>query len=253
MPRKSTVSRKTETTETNSVTPETTETSSVALETNSVVSETTQPVVTKVKKTKTKTSKKEKKEKKEDEDDNDDVVSDVETTTLKNGKKIRKVPTRDSVVVTFDELIASIETEISHLRETPQNKTKGVKFLRSLGKRLKTLRGQTTRVMKQRVRTPRKNNVNSGFLKQVPFSKDLAKFTGWDPELPRSRCDVTKYLCEYIREHNLQNPEDKRQILADTKLSKLLAFDPKKSTVPLTYPHMQKLLVPHFTKAQTTA
>ena len=106
--------------------------------------------------------------------------------------------------------------------------------------------------MKQKVRAPRKNNTNSGFNKQVPFSKDLAKFTGWNPELPRSRVDVTKYICDYIKEHNLQNPEDKRKILADAKLSKLLAFDPKKSSVPLTYPHIQTLLKPHFINLETT-
>ena len=178
----------------------------------------------------------------------EEVLSDVETTVE---SKSRRQPTKESVVEYFDELIASIEAEISRLRETPQNKTKGVKFLRSLGKRLKSLRGQTTRVMKQRVRTNRKNNNNSGFLKPVKISKDMAKFTGWDPEVLRSRVDVTKYVCNYIRENNLQNPTDRRQILADNKLSKLLKYDSKTSSEPLTYYRIQTHLKPHFIKTES--
>jgi len=178
----------------------------------------------------------------------EEVLSDVETTVE---SKSRRQPTKESVVEYFDELITSIEDEISRLRETPQNKTKGVKFLRSLGKQLKSLRGQTTRVMKQRVRTNRKNNNNSGFLKPVKISKDMAKFTGWDPEVLRSRVDVTKYVCNYIRENNLQNPTDRRQILADNKLSKLLKYDSKTSSEPLTYYRIQTHLKPHFIKTET--
>lgn len=178
----------------------------------------------------------------------EEVLSDVETTVE---SKSRRQPTKESVVEYFDELITSIEAEISRLRETPQNKTKGVKFLRSLGKRLKSLRGQTTRVMKQRVRTNRKNNNNSGFLKPVKISKDMAKFTGWDPEVLRSRVDVTKYVCNYIRENNLQNPTDRRQILADNKLSKLLKYDSKTSSEPLTYYRIQTHLKPHFVKVDS--
>ena len=177
-----------------------------------------------------------------------DVVSDVESEA---GVKSRQQPTKESVVDSFDDLVLSIEAEIVRLRETAQTKTRGVKFLRSLGKRVKTLRGQTTRVMKQRVRTNRKNNNNSGFLKPVKISKDMAKFTGWDPEQLKSRVDVTKYVCNYIRENNLQNPTDRRQILADSKLSKLLKYDSKTSSEPLTYYRIQTHLKPHFLKTES--
>lgn len=206
-----------------------------------------------------------KEERVEEVEELEEETSDVETTVKSNDKKdvahevdsdevvetkTRRQPTRESVVESFDELVASIESEIARLRETPQTKTKGVKFLRSLGKRVKSLRGQTTRVMKQRVRTNRKNNNNSGFLKPVQISKEMAKFTGWDPELLRSRVDVTKYVCNYIRENNLQNPTDRRQILADSKLSKLLSYDAKKATEPLTYYRIQTHLKPHFIKSE---
>jgi upstream activation factor subunit UAF30 len=77
----------------------------------------------------------------------------------------------------------------------------------------------------------------------------MAKFTGFDPKVQHSRVDVTKFLCKYIKDKNLQNPVNKREINADPALSKLLNYDPKTS-VPLTYPSMQKLLKNHFAKPQ---
>jgi chromatin remodeling complex protein RSC6 len=169
-------------------------------------------------------------------------------------KKKRTVPTRDSVLAEFDELIASVEKEIEVLRDS-STKTKGVKFLRTLGKRLKALKGHSTRIISKRSSAPRKTgtNTSSGFLKPVKISKEMSKFTGWDTKELKSRVDVTKFLCNYIREHKLQNEGDKRQINPDQKLQKLLNYDPKTSTQPLTYYHLQTLLKSHFPKPEAAA
>lgn len=172
-------------------------------------------------------------------------------TTTGGTKKPRQTPTRESVISSFDELVEMVNTEIQHLRESPV-KTKGIKFLRSLNKRVKTLRGHTIRVMKQKQKnkTDRKVNKNSGFLKPVKISKDLAKFTGWDEDQLRSRVEVTKYICNYISEHDLQNPADRRQIRPDAKLQKLLGYNPKKTEEPLRYYSLQTHLKTqnHFPK-----
>ncbi len=176
-----------------------------------------------------------------------DSVDDLQTD--ENGKK-RVAPTRDSILANIDEMIASVESEIATLRES-KTKTKGIKFLRSLNKKLKTLKNHSSRVIKQRNTGTRKSsNVNSGFLKPVQISTEMAKFTGWNVNEPKSRVDVTKYICKYIKENELQNPKDKRQILADSKLSKLLNYDPKKESEPLTYYRIQSYIKPHFIKAE---
>jgi chromatin remodeling complex protein RSC6 len=77
----------------------------------------------------------------------------------------------------------------------------------------------------------------------------MAKFTGWDPTELKSRVDVTKFICAYVKDHNLQNPEDRRQILADPKLTKLLKYDVKKEGNPLTYFRIQTSLKNHFPKS----
>lgn len=201
----------------------------------------------KVKQTKTpKTPKSTKTEKDVPVPDDELDVSDVDESSTLESKKTRSAPTKESVLEGFDELITVIDEEIGRLRESSQ-KAKGVKFLRSLGKRVKTLRGQSVRVMKQKQKTNRKNNTNSGFLKPVQISKDMAKFTGWNHDDLKSRVDVTKYICNYIRENNLQNPEDRRQILADKKLAKLLDYDTSSDSKPLTYYRIQTYMKKHFT------
>ena len=56
---------------------------------------------------------------------------------------------------------------------------------------------------------------NGAFMKPMQPSEQLAKIVGSDP-LPRS--EVTKKVWEHIKKNKLQNPENKREILADDKL-----------------------------------
>lgn len=172
----------------------------------------------------------------------------TESAVTADTSKTRHVPTRESVETEFNELISSLEEEINKLRSTSA-KSKGVKFLRTINKRVKALRNHALRVSKQR-QTTRRNNTNSGFLKPVQISKDLAKFTGWEQTQLRSRVDVTKFICDYIRDHNLQDPTDKRNIRVDQdqNLKKLLKFDGKDGK-PLTYYSLQTYLKSHFSPA----
>ena len=60
----------------------------------------------------------------------------------------------------------------------------------------------------------------------MKISKELAKFAGWPEEELHSRTDVTKYICNYIKENGLQG--DKNEIKLDNKLRKLLGPHPRK-------------------------
>jgi chromatin remodeling complex protein RSC6 len=61
-----------------------------------------------------------------------------------------------------------------------------------------------------------------GLQRPVTPSADLAAITGSDP-LPRSQ--VVSKMWDYIRKNNLQNPQNKREILADDKLKKVFGTD----------------------------
>ena len=59
---------------------------------------------------------------------------------------------------------------------------------------------------------------NPALLKPLDLSADLEAVVGKGP-MPRS--EVVKKLWEYIKKHDLQNPQNKRNILADDKLQPL--------------------------------
>ncbi len=57
-----------------------------------------------------------------------------------------------------------------------------------------------------------------GFAAPVVVSYDLEQFLG-RRIIPRT--EVTKLMWAYIKEHNLQNPQNRSEILCDAKLEKL--------------------------------
>jgi chromatin remodeling complex protein RSC6 len=157
-------------------------------------------------------------------------------------KKARKVITKEYIEGLFE----SLETELaSILADVSEKKVISAKRVRGVQRQVKTLRTDSLKISKQKRQSTRTSNTQSGFMKPVNISKELAKFTGWSHDQPKSRIEVTQFLCKYVKENNLQNPADKRQIVPDQKLAKLLAFDSKEG-VPLTYPLMQKKIQPHF-------
>lgn len=62
----------------------------------------------------------------------------------------------------------------------------------------------------------------SGLQRPVKPSADLAAITGPDP-LPRSQ--VVSKVWAHIKANNLQNPANKREIIADDKLKKIFGAD----------------------------
>ena len=68
--------------------------------------------------------------------------------------------------------------------------------------------------------------VNPALSKPLQPSKELAAVVGSDP---LSRPDVVSRIWGYIKSNNLQNPQNKREILADDKLEPI--FGAKKVTM----------------------
>ena len=67
-----------------------------------------------------------------------------------------------------------------------------------------------------------KKGGNSALQQPLQPSEDLAAIVGSGT---LARGEVVSRVWEYIRKHNLQNPEDKREILADDKLKKVFGKD----------------------------
>lgn len=170
----------------------------------------------------------------------------VKKTTVKKEKKapVEKPSVLDVVNKQFDELLSTISAEIESIKT--EKKNVGVKYLKSLNKQVVALRKSTMKLSKQKKKTVRKSNNVSGFLKPVTISKEIAEFTGWSVKDKHSRVEVTKYICNYIKENDLQDPSDRRKIIPDEKLQNLLGYNPKKDE-PLRYYSIQTYLKKHFT------
>lgn len=85
---------------------------------------------------------------------------------------------------------------------------------------------------------PAARKPNAAFMKAMTPSAILAEVVGSAP-LPRT--EVTKKVWEYIKAKNLQNPTNKRNILADDKLKAV--FGGKKE---VTMFEMTKLISAHL-------
>lgn len=75
-------------------------------------------------------------------------------------------------------------------------------------------------------------------MKEMELSEELEAVTG---KGPMSRGQVIKKVWDYIKKHDLQNPQNKRNILADEKLK--VVFGGKKE---VTMFEMTKLLSQHM-------
>jgi hypothetical protein len=91
---------------------------------------------------------------------------------------------------------------------------------------------------------------NNAFLKLRPITDELASFMQLPPKSQKSQTDVTKYIANYVKEHNCFDPSFKRRIIPDAKLGKLLRA---KDGQEVTYLNLQSFLKIHFVKSDVKA
>jgi len=74
----------------------------------------------------------------------------------------------------------------------------------------------------KKVAPPAKGATPNALQKQLNPSPELAPIVG---SHPIARGEAVSKMWEYIKAHNLQNPEDKREIVADEALKKVFGKD----------------------------
>ena len=126
--------------------------------------------------------------------------------------------------------------------------------LTSVTTQVRALSKRAEREVKQAQKNGRKkrktgNRAPSGFVKPTKISVELAKFLGKPKGTEMARTQVTREINGYIRQHSLQDPQNGRRILADSKLKKLLKLT---DSDELTYFNLQRYMSPHFAKATKT-
>jgi len=83
----------------------------------------------------------------------------------------------------------------------------------------------------------------SGFAKPNKISDELCDFIGVPHGTEKSRTEITRYINNYVKEHNLNKPTNRRIILPDDKLKAILNV---KDGEEVTFFILQRLISHHF-------
>ena len=139
----------------------------------------------------------------------------------------------------YRDAFKTIRTELQQIKT---NSTKTLQELAVLEKNMfKTYRVLSqSRSSKIKRKVPREP---TGFAKPTVISEELCTFLGKPNGTEMARTEVTKFMSTYIKKHDLQHHKDKRKIVPDRKLIKLLKL---KQNDQLTYFNLQRYMKHHF-------
>lgn len=111
----------------------------------------------------------------------------------------------------------------------------------------KSVRKEMKSLQKEAAKNRNKGNRRpSGFAKPSKVSAELCSFMKRDVGTEIARTEVTQYLIQYIKDHNLQFTGNKKIIVPDATLKKLLSV---KDGEEVTYFNLQRLMNKHFVKS----
>jgi upstream activation factor subunit UAF30 len=118
---------------------------------------------------------------------------------------------------------------------TPQKDSKGSRAQAAVETKAEAATAKTKNDKAKQV--PPVKKVSAALSKPLKVSEQLAEVVGKGP-MPRT--EVVSGVWDYIRKHDLQNPENRREILADDKLKSVFGQD------KVTMFEMNKLLSAHL-------
>lgn len=145
-----------------------------------------------------------------------------------------------SLISVVQDRIASDKNLLSSLRELNRQVTRERKEVGKIVKKLN--KGQ-------RKKRRGGNKSPGGFTKPAPLSAQMCAFLEVTDGTELPRTEVTRRVNAYVKTNDLQNPENKKQILADGKLKSLLYL---KDDDELTYFNLQRFMKVHFLKRDDT-
>lgn len=136
----------------------------------------------------------------------------------------------DTLINEITDKISSVQIEMKSIQQT----------LKLLVKEYEKQKKIIAKVQKKRDNAKKSP---SGFAKPCKISTELCKFVGIPDGSERSRTDITRYINAYVKEKNLNNPENRREFFPDDKLRAILNV---KESEKVTYFILQRLIAHHF-------
>ena len=144
---------------------------------------------------------------------------------------------------------------MSELLETLSKTSKSLTIeMKALTKDVNKMRLSTNRQKKpKRVQDPDVPRKLGALEKPVPITEELCEFLGLQKDELYSRQSITQGINKYVKDHDLQNPENRRFILLESEHGlklKTLLRDPDQ---PLTFFNIQRYLKVHYPKVEETS
>ena len=172
----------------------------------------------------------------------------VKKSAPKNEKVSTPVPSETTVVETpVQNVVDNYADEFTHLLGQLKNLQNTLKELTIYTTKLEKRVAKDQRVVQKRVNGKRRRTNSSaspsGFSKPGPVSDELRSFLKLGKDELIARTEVTKRINAYCKEHGLQGKEDKRVLLPDKTLTKLLRLGKNDE---LTFFNLQKYMKVHF-------
>lgn len=173
-----------------------------------------------------------------------------QTTDIKV-REPRKRATIEGHIEKYDQILALLDSEIDR---KSREKEKGARAFRKVRKIVIQMRKElpvVTRSKAARMQSRLRKGTTSGIMIQCQISEELANFIKVSPETRISRIEATRAICAYAHwkddekreevlrwqhlnpegRRDLQNPQDKKSIIPDKALVKLLRYEKYKKDI----------------------
>jgi len=175
------------------------------------------------------------------------VSDDVSVSAVSKDVQVVKETSDDAVVADDKTADASIENVVQVLADKIGSLAGLIKDIQSSLKPVLKEHDKLRKIV-ERIQKKRDNarKSPSGFAKPNKISDELCDFIGVAHGTEKSRTDVTRYINAYVREHNLNKPTNRRVILPDEKLKKILKPN---NDEDVTFFVLQRLISHHFPTA----
>jgi len=157
------------------------------------------------------------------------------SNTTQQSEETVQITTQFSAVLT---MLTGFRQQITML----QNHIRG--FEKNVKKQMRALHREAKKNRNKGNRKP------SGFAVPTLISTELCDFMKRPHGSEVARTEVTQYIINYIKEHNLQFPQNRKVIKPDKSLKTLLAVNPKEE---VTYFNLQRYMNRHFVKKSSNA
>ena len=181
----------------------------------------------------------------------------VETAPVETAPAENTVVPAESAPASSEDQVEALKNRLTEaLQQVKEQKSALQQMGRDLVTLVEGLVKDTNRVLRTNLRKKRRvgTNQNGGFQKPMGITKELSEFLRVPTTQQMSRTDVTKAICEYIRNNNLNgvpNAEGKvdgRLIRVNSPLAKLLHMSAGET---LKFTGIQSKITPHLVKTDS--